>query len=410
MLEDEQLDKSEVQIDQSPADDQLVFEEEHQPTEGELSDQILTLTTDSSIVEERSNVEVQEINEATADDMDVFITEFAYSAFTSVFSLDGRYLIQWNSRQLQMTDMLYSQETCLNFDFSTATIAGEPLRADFKTYEFFAFDLESTTVFFHDTSSPRRYYIGIAKMDLKHSKVFIGQSILLPMVSVYCAYWFPMSFPPNLNDGLILKFDKFGDYEYFHVNADSEDQLQATKLNCPSEKFVGAIDGNSIYGFKSIWTDDEDFSVTSIELVKYSIVSGETTRIPTVNWEFLRNKNYISGCSIGRTFYANVYDSSTHKSRIFSLDLDTLKWKQTGIELDGGAEGLSSDGERSLIVRVAINHLWPKSKVYRFVFCQPDSLSTSIWLHWKRLFESRPDAYKFVLSKLPSTAKPKITF
>ncbi|KAI6231055.1 hypothetical protein M3Y95_00341000 [Aphelenchoides besseyi] len=185
MLEDEQLDKSEVQIDQSPADDQLVFEEEHQPTEGELSDQILTLTTDSSIVEERSNVEVQEINEATADDMDVFITEFAYSAFTSVFSLDGRYLIQWNSRQLQMTDMLYSQETCLNFDFSTATIAGEPLRADFKTYEFFAFDLESTTVFFHDTSSPRRYYIGIAKMDLKHSKYSIvsGETTRIPTVN-----------------------------------------------------------------------------------------------------------------------------------------------------------------------------------------------------------------------------------
>ncbi|KAI6210427.1 hypothetical protein M3Y96_00326900 [Aphelenchoides besseyi] len=410
MFKDESLDKSGVQIDQSSADDPLVSGEEYRQIEGELNDQILNLTTESYVVGERSTVEGEETNEATTDDMEVFLQEFVYSAFTSVFSLNGRYQVHWTSRKIHITDMLYSRETCLNFDFSSATIAGEPLQAELKAYEFFAFDFKSTTVLFHDNSSPPRYYIGIGKMDLKRLKVSVEQSIALPMLFTYCAYWFPVSFPPNLNDGLILKFDIFGEFNYFHVKVDSQNQLQATKLDCPSEKFVGTIDSKWIYGFKSIWTDDEDLSVGSIELVKYSIVSGETTRIPTANWEILDNKDYICGCSIGRTFFTNVYNSSTHKSRIFSMDLDTLKWKETGIELDGSVEGLSSDGERSLIVRVAINYLCSKSNVYRFVFYEPDSLSTSIWLHWKGLFASRPSAYKFVLSKLPSTARPKLTF
>ncbi|KAI6180265.1 hypothetical protein M3Y98_00701000 [Aphelenchoides besseyi] len=83
MFKDESLDKSGVQIDQSSADDPLVSGEEYRQIEGELNDQILNLTTESYVVGERSTVEGEETNEATTDDMEVFLQEFVYSAFTS---------------------------------------------------------------------------------------------------------------------------------------------------------------------------------------------------------------------------------------------------------------------------------------------------------------------------------------
>ncbi|KAI6236719.1 hypothetical protein M3Y95_00188300 [Aphelenchoides besseyi] len=148
----------------------------------------------------------------------------------------------------------------------------------------------------------------------------------------------------------------------------------------------------------------------SIDLVKYSLSTGEHVQQQTANYKILDetmvnciNRMSNFACYIGKTLF--VSSLRVGKQEIFSLDLETLEWKRTQIRLENVAS--ISTHEKGTLLVTAYNYFSSAERVFRFVFNEPDKLSDLSWLQLKRIFDARPSAYEFILSQLPKNFKQK---
>ncbi|KAI6215807.1 hypothetical protein M3Y94_00428300 [Aphelenchoides besseyi] len=289
----------------------------------------------------------------------------------------------------------------LNFDFSAATVDEMPLATHFKVRDYWAFDLENSLVLFYNSLFD--YHVGIGVVNLEQSTVVIGQSTMIFSGSFVLSKsrFFPKSYPANLKDGFIIEVAEDGRTDYFGVQLDEQNQLQATRINWLTNVNVVAVDGQFAYNLDWQPIDDEtQQNGQYVELSKRSLETGELSSYPTINWK-AKDVAFESGCRVGNQFFGCIDgDTWPPKSQIVLLNLDTLEWMETGIELNGGVYQMATDGEHTLIIEML-----PKDRYeyyYRFVVNKPDSLSTCIWRNLQSIVHSRPDVYDFIRSKLPT--------
>ncbi|KAI6196049.1 hypothetical protein M3Y94_01062500 [Aphelenchoides besseyi] len=123
-----------------------------------------------------------------------------------------------------------------------------------------------------------------------------------------------------------------------------------------------------------------------------------------MNSEAMGKLGFNCGCRVGNQFFGFITNHLACKSQILSLNLDSLEWTKTGIELDGIVGRMATDGERTLIVEMLQNDGY--DYYYRFVVNKPDSLSNYVWHNLQSIVNSRPDVYDFICSKLPTNIRP----
>ncbi|KAI6173990.1 hypothetical protein M3Y98_01141700 [Aphelenchoides besseyi] len=208
--------------------------------------------------------------------------------------------------------------------------------------------------------------------------------------------WLPLSTPPTLTDGLILRL-KTGstEYHYFHVKRESENTLVALAVKWSTEfQFVVVTKQFAMFVEKELeapTVEGEPEIVKNVSLVKYDQQTRELSKHEPTGWQTLVTDKKNTLCvAIGSTLYTVDHDPIKDTSRILTLEMEILKWKSAGVFMNGYADVLATDGHRTLIAYTDYND------VYRFVFKSPDKLGTLAWLRLKQLFIARPEAYDHV--------------
>ncbi|KAI6221162.1 hypothetical protein M3Y95_01011500 [Aphelenchoides besseyi] len=205
-----------------------------------------------------------------------YMGKFELAGDSITYSPEGRFIIWKSIDDLTVADLFHTKTKSIYFDFSTATFEGSPLKTNNKRISVkstFAFDLNTVLLLFtlHDSK-----YLGYGEVDLKCLKVFIKQTVKITFhFRLDYSKCFPLSYPPNLYDGVILKvYDFLREGENFTVKMGTNEDLQVSQLNVPmGMTHVGCFDG-VLYGLVYNDTARRINQRQQIDLVKFSLSSG----------------------------------------------------------------------------------------------------------------------------------------
>ncbi|KAI6235568.1 hypothetical protein M3Y95_00065300 [Aphelenchoides besseyi] len=340
-----------------------------------------------------------------------FMGKFLYLHTRSTYSIDGRFVLLRSNGRINMIDLFHTQMRTFHIDVSSATVEGCPLAmnvGELWIHDVFALDVVENS-----------NYLGIGNIDFEHSVVIVKQTVAVPVNDRFLApKWFPQSYPPDLYKGVIIGLhdDDNNIYNYFVVQIGSDDHFRLFSIDFPLEMIAfGYFDG-FFCGIVFEQTGRYMEQTKSIDLVKYSISTGERTQEQTINWEIIEfSHSDISRrfspdmCRVGRTLFVLDFSKKENEFKIISFDLDSLEWQRSSFPGGNKVHSLLSDGERTLLC--CTSHFNEHMRSYnRFVLNEPDKLSNLVWLRLKRIFDARPTSYEFILSQLPTNFKPKCPF
>ncbi|KAI6204191.1 hypothetical protein M3Y94_00644000 [Aphelenchoides besseyi] len=330
-----------------------------------------------------------------------------FSTSLEQFCVDDRFLFSYEDNNttstiwLCVSDLFYSQERRLAIDF------GKPDET-FWIYGLFAIDL-NTIVIIYESHDSGNIYVGIGRVDFEAARVTIENSVSMAWDLHHLLNWTAQSDPPNLHDGVVLQLDVNDDFFYatFKMKADGSLELKQLDLT-GGMKLIGVFDG-CLYGLLF----NNRCNHMPLKLKAVSLETGEQIEKLTINWDILNvslmnyYSEYVAAC-IGRKAVIAAYNSHKKKTRICELDLKTLKWERTSVELAGHVFLLHNNKNQTLIMCEKYVHS-TEGNFYRFVY-EPDRLSDCAWLQLKRIFDSVPGSHDYILSQLPSNFKPRCPF
>ncbi|KAI6203006.1 hypothetical protein M3Y94_00506600 [Aphelenchoides besseyi] len=154
-----------------------------------------------------------------------------------------------------------------------------------------------------------------------------------------------------------------------------------------------------LIGFKEVdWITDFK-SLFTISLTDGS-VSTRPTNVAGEENEVLRLRGYKHVWIKDKLFTYAASDDSMNS--IYVFDLQTLEWKNTGIQLGGQISHMSSADDNVLIINVTKNFKFNCREVYRFPIFGPDSLINLSWMAARRRAQFEPEFYDQTLQKLPT--------
>ncbi|KAI6185407.1 hypothetical protein M3Y98_00019900 [Aphelenchoides besseyi] len=87
---------------------------------------------------------------------------------------------------------------------------------------------------------------------------------------------------------------------------------------------------------------------------------------------------------------------------IYVFDMATMEWKNTGIQLAGQINHMSSSDNSMLIVNMVKSFRYYYEEIYRFPVFEPDSLLNLSWMATRRRAQFEPEFYDRILQKLPT--------
>ncbi|KAI6212100.1 hypothetical protein M3Y96_00504800 [Aphelenchoides besseyi] len=240
------------------------------------------------------------------------------------YSFEGRFLICNSGGGFTVVDLFHTKTKKLIFKFSTATIGGVPLKTNDKitgVESAFAFDLNTMLILLTLRDSA---YLAIGEVDFKRSNVFVKQTTKLTLsFQLDGARWLPLSYPPNLYEGVILNvYNHRDDSEFFTVKMETNNELQVSHLKVPRSMTGVECSGSVLYGLvynETVYNETVYNGRKQIDLVKFSIESGTYVQESTINWQiaecpFLKGYFVVSGenflCAVRGP--VNIYLGSYH--------------------------------------------------------------------------------------------------
>ncbi|KAI6211229.1 hypothetical protein M3Y96_00411700 [Aphelenchoides besseyi] len=283
---------------------------------------------------------------------------FVDSSFSRVypqFCIDGRFVVYGCAKQTQIVDLFHTSKHQVSTQLNLP-LEQESKRTIAKT---FFLDLKTVLVIFTETTSEiykNVCYLGLGKNDMQ--KITIESEIPVDQIILFCEL-IGQAAESNLRDGVYASFYNCHDHRcyFFNIKIDEKDQLclsQPMKSPIGMKEF-GLFDGH-MYGF----FNRNDTNVVDLSnVVKISVQDGAQELLPTKNSTML----FKDGCE---------------------LDLKSLEWEKTELEVDGKTQTLKSDGKRTLIVVTREMGYGLKSLLYRFIVEQPDSLWNLVSMAVKR--------------------------
>ncbi|KAI6229665.1 hypothetical protein M3Y95_00554800 [Aphelenchoides besseyi] len=299
------------------------------------------------------------------------------------FSIDGRFVFSDDDGIATILDLFHSKDRSIPIEIK------RPLEQGSERWisEKFFLDLNTTLVIFSEYDGIGCLsYLGIGTNDMQTIADKEAASILRD--GVYALY-------VNFEDDRRYAFN-------MKTNQNGEVCLsQSIELPIGITEF-GLFDGH-IYGF----LDKTDTIVPDLsKIVKVSVESGEQELLPTTNSAMLFEDGYDAVgkmICVGWKVYVSTRSGWEDKSRLVTLNLESLEWSKTELEFDGWIQWLTSDGKRALIVGL-------ESACYRFIVEQPDSLWNLVSMAIKQQSDSNPRYREYILSKLPTNSKFRCPF
>ncbi|KAI6206797.1 hypothetical protein M3Y94_00954700 [Aphelenchoides besseyi] len=329
------------------------------------------------------------------------------------YTVDGRYLFSSSSTRLQISDIFHSKTRYFEFQFSpkllvnghVCTFTSKP-----SVDDLYPLNLDSVLMSFNDKSySGSSLYLGVGRVDLEKSVVFVEQAIYHNGYT-FNASWIPSSFPPDLKSGILYQgmFNYPSCCGYIALQTDERGILRKTSvIEKPVRTEAFAVKNEFVYGLAE---RTEIMEVIGIDMMTLNLSTGKIIRQPTSNWEELKDLyRWQIFTVVGKHFFTHLHSQSDNTSFLVSLDTESLEWK-IRLTLNGRIDELISDRTRTLIVRVRTNPKDPSVvQYYRFVMDGPEKLSTLAWLQLNKMFADCPSLYESVLRKLPATFNLKYT-
>ncbi|KAI6204180.1 hypothetical protein M3Y94_00642700 [Aphelenchoides besseyi] len=289
---------------------------------------------------------------------------FSKSCTYSYLVLDGRYMFFWQLGNLYITDFHLNQTSKFRFDLSSVADVW------FDYDNVVVLDANTVVVAFNRYFDMNKRFIAIGRIDRDQLTVTVEQ----PTVSDFDAYDLRKllsSYPTDLKSG--LHFLSIYGLKYSKVVMGTDGRLETTRIDFATNmKLFGFFDGY-FYGLDQIdqMEADRTRKINSVNLIKYSAETDEQTQMATKNWEILLEDGYdFHVCyqihCIGRTLFVHNSSREQKKTRIFSMDLNSLEWKRTNVEVDGMFRLMMSDGKETLFVGAHEGRHFPTFDVHRF--------------------------------------------
>ncbi|KAI6197847.1 hypothetical protein M3Y94_01274000 [Aphelenchoides besseyi] len=359
--------------------------------------------------------------DSTENSIDIrraYLGSFELSVYESKFCVDGRFAFTYSDcdfPEIYMIDLFHGRKSgVLRSDFSTATINTNPLipQGRFCVKQVLPVSLDTLIIISEDYGGVGNRYLAIGKLDFNQSRVSILKTISVPLEQG-CWKLIGQTGRSNLIDGILSTSMNInnGNSRYQTIKFEYDGQLKTTQsVELPNRMQVIGLFDDFICGFK-YKRNGIRFDLKSV--VKVSISTSEVTEQSIENTEILFNDNctlfdYNMVC-LGSILFLYGYYSSTNKSRIFLLDLNTLEWTYSGLDFNGRIHVLRTDGEKTLIVSTYTD-VDGLNSFYRFAIRQPDSLADLTCLAIKRRADRDASFYTYILSKLPKTSRFRCPF
>ncbi|KAI6225613.1 hypothetical protein M3Y95_00715700 [Aphelenchoides besseyi] len=214
----------------------------------------------------------------------------------NVCTFGTRFLIICNISTFQIIDLFHPLTRILNVyilknetdqESSISEKKFEP-----KVVSIFALNLNTILMYFKADGAD---YLGVCEIDFERSVVVVKQTTIL-VNRASSLVWHLQSHPANLYEGIIIEASCFNSPRYYLVvKMETNGKLQVSQLSVPMRMRVcGYFDG-LLYGlldteFLLMW--GPLFTVLSqpIDLIKFSISTGQYVQEPTINWEITNDK------------------------------------------------------------------------------------------------------------------------
>ncbi|KAI6197696.1 hypothetical protein M3Y94_01255900 [Aphelenchoides besseyi] len=335
------------------------------------------------------------------------------------FAVEGRFVITNNYRHAHIIDLCHSQLRELEYDFSSffPTDSKKDPKNDpnviYNVLNIFLVDLKSVLLCYYEHKDREEYqHLSFGEVDLENSRIIVHSPIHLPHQQVLMQV-VGQTQESNLTDG-VLAYCACEDYEHGllqMITLDQNKELHAkTVLELPSPIMIYGLIGGHVYGFKmneKYWKDYE-------KLLVISIATGEKFELKTTNCDLLgkQPKHCYDDklVCIGKKMFMTRPFRDENKSRLFSLNLETYQWTNTGIEFEDRGYFLHTDAERTLIVsKWRMGRPEPIRPFYRFSV-KPDLLQNLVWLAIKRRSDYDPSFYSHIIGQLPKKSKFRCPF
>ncbi|KAI6207003.1 hypothetical protein M3Y94_00979900 [Aphelenchoides besseyi] len=160
--------------------------------------------------------------------------------------VDGRFLSLHHVHNIIIFDLFHHKTKEFCCDFSSASIDGSPVEVgESEIRNIFALSTDTILISFYNYSDGTDY-LAVGLIDYERSLVVVKQMAKIPRQRWHLGnHWLPLSYPPNLYEGLIFKSYAYEpSFTYLMVKMNVDNQLQVSSLNVPSKLNVfGCFDG-----------------------------------------------------------------------------------------------------------------------------------------------------------------------
>ncbi|KAI6199100.1 hypothetical protein M3Y96_00590700 [Aphelenchoides besseyi] len=325
-----------------------------------------------------------------------------HSGGSSKFSIDGQHLIMFEGLKIFLVDLFHWKSIKLEINPSTQIITSDY----YAVYMIAVFPLSTNSmiVFYRGNSG---VHIGVAKLDLSNYQYEIKSSVSNSFLYSNSDIFGELE-NSNTESRVFVVAIRWRHYvhHYQTVTIGTDDEIQVSEpIYLPVMRHIFYINGY-LYGYG---TRPQSNTINMNKLIRFSIATHEVVHLSISdekNVDISSYPNFTGSTTVvGRMIYTTHLKKT--KGKLFTLDLDTMERKATGLVFidrfqNGNGLKIHSDGEKTLIVSTSnANDKW--RKVYRLVVNQPDSLFDCAWLAILRRAEFDHQLLDYVESKLPNT-------
>ncbi|KAI6185498.1 hypothetical protein M3Y98_00030000 [Aphelenchoides besseyi] len=328
---------------------------------------------------------------------------------SSKFSIDGQHLIMFEEFRIFLVDLFHWKSIKLELNPSTPIITSGYYAG--RIVAVFPLSTNSIIVIYLSNSS---FHIGVAKLDLSNYQYEIKSSV---SNRFFCNSSDIFGELENSNTEsrvfLVSLRSRYNVGQYQTVTIGTDDEIQVSEpIVLPYISHIFYFNGH-LYGYE---TRPQSNTINMNKLIRFSIATYEVVHLSISdekNVDISSYRDFIGPTTVvGRMIYTMHLKKT--KGKLFTLDLDTMERKATGLVFidrfqNGNGLKIHSDGEKTLIVSTSnANDKW--RKVYRLVVNQPDSLFDCAWLAILRRAEFDHQLLDYVESKLPNNSRFKSLF
>ncbi|KAI6229669.1 hypothetical protein M3Y95_00555200 [Aphelenchoides besseyi] len=308
-----------------------------------------------------------------------YVGRYFFDNFDPQFCIDGRFVFGDDDGIATILDLFHSKDFLIPIQINLPVKQGRERWIGNTIF----LDLNTVLVVFTESNDYKENcYLGIGKNN--QQKITVESAGLVYADGAWMLIGQTSGL--NLRDGVYALYVNFEDDRRYAFNMKTNQNgevclSQSIELPIGITEF-GLFDGH-IYGF----LDKTDTIVPDLsKIVKVSVESGEQELLPTTNSAMLFEDGYDAVgkmICVGWKVYVSTRSGWEDKSRLVTLNLESLEWSKTELEFDGWIQWLTSDGKRALIVGL-------ESACYRFIVEQPDSLWNLVSMAIKQQSDSNP--------------------